>query len=850
MNEASSSPDREDRRDRILEEALQECAGPARRRFVAEACAGDAALAAEIERLLRVYDQLGGTFLEQPAQIQPLAPKLAGTRIGRYLVEAEIGAGGAGQVYRALDTQIQRRVALKVLRMSDSSEAHRARFLRELRMLGSINHENVVQLYDSIEDGDSLILVLEHLAGQDLRAAIQEQSCGDLAARIEIARQTVAGLAHIHQAGIIHRDLKPANLFLLPTGRVKLMDFGIARAEGGGGQTVTMQIAGTPAYMAPEQLERNSDQLTAQVDVHALGITLYELFTGERAFNGDTMVRVLDQVRNQPLPVARLTQAGVPPGLCAFIAACAAKDPSERPVDLPASFERALAGGAAIGKPVNRPVVPERRRLLHVAAGLGGAAALAGSGAALWHNFLSGRAGAGIRSLAVLPFANSTGDARYDYITMGLTEGLITSLGYLSGLMVTARAAVLAYQNKTVDPREVGKRLGVQAIVTGAVALRGNAFSVTVELADTAKAAHLLGVGQTFQEDELPQAQGSIAGKIAGALSLKPGERGQAALRQQTRNGSAYQDYLYGRHSLNKRTLTGYQRAVEYFTKAVEADAGFAQAWAGLADSFTLQSGLRPPRTVFPLAKQAVEKGMKANPNVAEVHSSAGYIHLHYDWDWPAAEREFRTALEINENDTDARVRYARLLLVLGRFAEAEAELKQLRKLDPVSLAMGNTLANCYYLSRRFDEALRQVDQVLELEAGYVVAQDLRADILVMKSRPAEAIAIYEKELESQPDDAGALASLVRAAFLVGDQSKARAAVERFRKLAASKPVNPTAAAMVEIALGNQDRAIALLQEGYRQRYWPMIFLNVSPLWDSLRNRPDFQLLVKAMSLS
>ncbi len=831
--------ERELLRDRILEDAL-DLEGPARFRYVAEACGADLALAAEIERVLGRQSQVAPGFLDAPARIEGGRVLAPGATIGRYVIESEIGAGGAGQVYRALDTQIQRRVAIKVLRTSGSSEEDRQRFLRELRTLGAINHDNVVQLYDFGEHEDGLYLVLEFLTGEDLRAAIDGGRCGDVAAKIETGRQIAAGLVHIHSAGIIHRDLKPANIFLLPSGRVKLMDFGIARADNTG-LTLTGQIAGTPAYMAPEQLEGDPRLLTPKVDVHAFGVTLYELFTGERAFNGASLVKVLDQVRHEPVRQERMRAVGVPETLARFLAACADKDPARRPSGLAEEYERAIGG---VAQPPRLGRI-SRRALLPVAAG---GAAVAVAGGAAWLLRARGVA-TGIRSLAVLPFVNATGDPKYDYIAMGVTEGLITSLGYVKGLMVSARAAVLAYQNKAVDPREVGERLGVEGIVTGTVRRAGDALNLLAELADTAKAAHLLSLEQAFREEDLSRAHGSIASQVAAALQLQPGQGGSQPFQRQTQSGSAYQDYLYGRHALNKRTMAGYQRAVEYFSKAVEADAKFSQAWAGLADAYSFQSGLRPPREVFPLAQEALRKGGAANPRVAELHASAGFIHLHYTWDWPEAEREFQAALALNENDSVARGRYARLLTALGRFREAESELRRVRRLDPVSLTTGASIANCHYLERRFDDALREIGKVLELEPGFMVGQDMRADILVEKAQYGEAIAIYEKEVEMERTDAGALASLVRALVLNGDRAQSARAVDKFRKLAGERPVNPSSAAIVEIALGNPEKAIAALQDGYRQRYWPMIFLGTSPLWDSLRARPEFQNLLKQMNL-
>lgn len=356
----ATTPDR----DAILEDALMITGPQARAEYVRRACGNDEALRRELERLLRLQQELGQSFLEEPPDVTFARSFAAGERLGRYQIEQEIGCGGAGRVYRGRDLQIGREVAVKVMHPGASDEAKR-RFLRELRTLGSLNHEHVVHLYDFGEHAGELYLVMEFLHGRDLAAALQQGNCGDLAARIEIGRQTIAGLAHIHSMGIVHRDLKPANLFLLPHGRVKLMDFGVARRVGRSlhnsttGITMPGLISGTPGYMSPEQIR--GEPLTPASDVFSLGLTLYELFTGQPAFRG-MLGELWQRILEEEIPVT-LLRVCVPAPLLVFLQRCTAKDPAQRPVDI----EREYAEAAANPTPTPTPITDEERRQMEAA---------------------------------------------------------------------------------------------------------------------------------------------------------------------------------------------------------------------------------------------------------------------------------------------------------------------------------------------------------------------------------------------------------------------------------------------------------------------------------------------------
>jgi adenylate cyclase len=324
------TPDQERRRDKILESVLA-LEPPLRADFIARACGSDPAMRAEIERLLCVRDDMDRPFLEKPVRQQALPEFNAGVRLGRYEVEAIIGRGGMSFVYRARDAIIGRKVALKVLAISgiDQTEIKR-RFLAELQILGNLKHDNIVQVYDFGDLEGTPFMVMELLDGEDLSKAIRGGRIINNEQRLSIGRQIATALRHIHSAGILHRDIKPANVFLEPSGRVKLMDFGIARSFGTEVRT-SMTFGGTLEYMAPEQI--NGEPATPRTDIYSFGILLYHLFAGQTPFPAATIGELLEKIQKQPVPVQVLRQSKAPVHAVRFIRSATSKDPARRPPD-------------------------------------------------------------------------------------------------------------------------------------------------------------------------------------------------------------------------------------------------------------------------------------------------------------------------------------------------------------------------------------------------------------------------------------------------------------------------------------------------------------------------------------
>jgi serine/threonine-protein kinase len=309
------------RRDALLEEALA-LDGAAREAFLDRSC-DSPSLRREIEALLNQAADHPDQVLDD-ADAAAGRRLSAGARVGRYIVDARVGSGGMGDVYRAHDPVIEREVALKVVTWAGSDEQRRRRFFAELRLLGRLIHDHVVRVYDFGEHHGMPYLVTELLDGEDLAAAIAGRRCGDFEFRLGIARQMASALKDVHAAGILHRDIKPANVFIEKSGRAKLLDFGIARDDDADMKTASL-IAGTPGYLAPEQLQ--GAPATVQSDVYAFGVVLFELFSGERLYRG-TLAQVLYAVAHEPIPLERLNEC--PPELVDLVRQCTVKDPAER----------------------------------------------------------------------------------------------------------------------------------------------------------------------------------------------------------------------------------------------------------------------------------------------------------------------------------------------------------------------------------------------------------------------------------------------------------------------------------------------------------------------------------------
>jgi eukaryotic-like serine/threonine-protein kinase len=839
--------------------------------------------------LLQLADELAASsraaegFLETPALVlaaRDLAHEEAtlseGTLLGPYRILALLARGGMGDVYRAHDPRLGRDVAVKTLTNTARSDAQSIeRFLQEARITASLDHPNIVQVFDVGMSNGRPYLVSELLDGEALRMPIGRGPASEEDAR-RIACAVTSGLVAAHARGLVHRDLKPENIFVTKTGTAKILDFGIAKLGQDPGApravaTLTGVILGTAGYLAPEQV--TGEPVDARADLFALGSILFELMTGQRAFAREHTIDTLHAIVHDDPPDL------LPPGsaLTAIVQRLLAKTPADRfrsAADVLCALQQVGSTGAPAEstRSTHRDRQfprPERGWAIAAVAGVAVMAAVLGwwmreraqpphAGPNLTQSTWSlpadtGPAIAAHASLAVLPFANTDGQAELAYVADGLADALINHFSAIDGLRVVPRTTTFQLRAKGLDTdvRDVGRRLGVRAVLTGTVAQRGDTLLVQAELTDAASNAQVWGAQYHSATADLLGIQQDIAQAVVSEMQPRLGRGGRAGrVPAATGDKEAYLLYLKGVHHWYKMTSAGYERALECFTEAVSRDPGFALAHAWLGNTHFQRSRLSgvPPRgATMPLAVVSLERALALDDGLAEAYAIRGMIRLEYDWDVAAAERDIRRALELNPGFPLAHAALSYWLYSQRRLDEALASARRQLELDPLSLMAHTELAALYVVAGRLPEAFEQLRRTLELD-DYQRARFIMMHALSAAGRHDEAIDAWIDMRRRSGDEAGA--EVLREAFAKGGHRAAYLA-ERDRLLQRSRTsyTPPMLIAYAAAGGGDVDGALEYLERAYYERTGDLSTLHVNGRVANLHTDPRFLDLVRRVGV-
>ncbi len=767
---------------------------------------------------------------------------MIGRTISHYEVVEKLGEGGMGVVYKARDTRLGRLVAIKVVNAEFTQ-----RFEREARAISALNHPHICTLYDvGVQQGASY-LVMEYVEGRPLRGPLPAGRA------LPYAIQVCEALAAAHKAGIIHRDLKPENILLTTEGSVKVLDFGLAKLQHAIAAhpttaMLTLQgaVMGTAAYMSPEQAK--GEPVDERSDIFSFGVVLYELLSGRRAFQRETLGATLAAVFTSDPPPLR----GAPPEIAGIIRKMLAKSREERyrsAEELRAHLEAAaLPGLSRVQRLWLAPILGRKFRQRVTAL-------LSASGRTPRSEPVTGKQAQAperrsIRTLAVLPLANLSGDTEQEYFADGMTEALIAGMAKLHALRITSRTSVMRYKRTDKSVAEIARELDVDAIVEGSVLRDGNRVRITAQLIDAVSDTHLW--AESYERDlknvlylqsEVTQA---IVREIQAATTSA--ERRQLESARPV-DAEAYDAYLKGRFHLYMLSEQGLNTAEEYFKYALEKDPSCALAFVGIGSAWMMRgdAGFLPHGQAAPKARAAIARALELDDTLAEAHIWLGNS-LVFEWNWPSAEREYQTAIQLNPSAAEAHFFYADLLISLKRFGESREECRQALELDPL-----NSFTQCFaawhlIYQGKYEEAIARLNRVLAVEPNFSSAHMGLWGAFYKKGQ-------YEKALDQARQFFAVLGDteVVEA----GDQGRTesgyhgamRCAAQTLAARSTHTHVPAVRIARLYAHAGEIDLAFHWLEKAYEQHESPLLHLGVGWDWEGLRGDTRFKSLLERVNL-
>jgi len=714
---------------------------------------------------------------------------MIGQTLSHYKVLDKLGEGGMGTVYLAEDTSLNRKVALKMLPAQMASDPERLeRFQREARAVAALNHPNIVTIYSVEESEHGPFITMELVNGKGLDRVISPTGM-PIKEFLTIALALADALSSAHEKGITHRDLKPANIMVTVDGRVKILDFGLAKQQvvAPGDDipdmaTLTREgvVIGTVPYMSPEQVQGKA--LDHTTDIFSVGIILYEMATGKRPFQGQTPAELVSSIlRDSPRPVNDVS-AALPTSLGGIITRCLAKESGRR-------------------YPTARELYQSLKRL---------------------ENELETTGGKSAPSIAVLPFADLSPEKDQDYFCEGLAEELINALVKIEGLRVASRTSAFQIKGTVSDTGEIGRRLNVGSVLGGSVRKAGNRLRITAQLTDVAAGYHIWSERYDRNLEDIFAIQDDIAQSIVQALKVTLGPTGKAVIEKAAKvDVQAYDYYLKGRKFFYQFRQQGFEFARQMFARAIVIVPQYARAYAGVADCCSLLYMYFDSRTEnLKEADAASRKAVEIDPGSAEAHASRGLaVSLRREFD--EARVEFETALRLDPRNFEAHYLYARSLVGQGKPEEAAEHFRRACEINPEN----------YDAPSLYAQTLHGLGRRAQSEAAY-----------------RQALEVVKKHLELNPDDSRAI-NLGAVCFAhLGEREEAAKWAGR---AAIVDPDNPSVlynVACVYSQLGEVERAIDCLEQsitsGMGQREW----IENDPDLDPVREHPRFATLMQRLN--
>jgi serine/threonine-protein kinase len=788
-----------------------------------------------------------------------------GTRVGPYEVIAPLGAGGMREVYRARDPQLRREVAVKVLPTERAADpARRARLLAEARAAAALNHPNICTIYEVGEADSCAYIAMELVDGRPLSERLD---AGPLPVEevLRYGRQLADAVAHAHERGVVHRDLKAANVMALPDGRVKVLDFGLAKHAAEAPVDVTTQqsltdagaVLGTLVYMSPEQLR--GQPVDRCSDIWALGIILYEMAAGVRPFQGGTGFEVSSAIfRDVPPPLP----GKEPRALDAAVRRCLEKDPERRyqqAGELRAALEAVANGTATASTLPARPRSAPRGVLRPALVAMAAAAVAAALFGWLRMRTVAPRPAAAIQSLAVLPLENLSRDPEEEYFAAGMHEALITDLSRIGLTKVIAKATADTFKGTTAAPADIARTLGVDALITGSVLRASGRVQVSAQLVSVASGAVLWANRYERGAGDVLSLQNELVAAIAREVraTISPEEAARLAEPAPRVNPAAHDAYLKARSLFASMTSTADPKyldaAIVEFERAIAIDPSYAPSHAGLSLAYQTasQGSWRSPQETFPKARAAALKAIELDDRLAVAHAALAGAFLWFDWNWTGAEHESERALTLNPESVEALTAAEVYATLISRRRDDAARLSQrIIDIDPLNPFSRLQPAWVALFSKRYDEAIDKAKTLVELSPNNLMGPAFLAAAYAVKRDDAEVVKQCGRVLEML---SGAfvmqfIGECAGNLGLVGRTAEARRLLQRLEHPPRGVWLDPLSMGDAYAGVGDADRAVEWYQRGLDQRSPTMIYLNVHHAADRIRSDARFQTVLRQMN--
>ena len=759
--------------------------------------------------------------------------------IGNYEVVRLIGEGGMGRVFLARDPMLDRHVAVKVLSSPNPLGEEVARFEREARALAALDHPNILSVHEFGRVGSTPYVVMELLDGRNLREMLVE---GPIPYRqvLAYAMDVAQGLAAAHEKGIAHRDLKPENIFIMSSGRVKIVDFGLANVRvrdqssaSSSSKTVLTtpgSVIGTIGYMAPEQVRGEvADQ---RADIFTFGAVLFEILTAKRPFEEQTMVETLHAILKGEPEWRRLEEARVPVAFIEIIRRCMDKNMLARPraTELVTVLQSVQTQSDLLS-------TPRSFRLSSSSSG-------------------SGISAARRTSIAVLPFTNIGADADMEYFSDGVTEDIINALTQVDGLFVAARTSCFAFKGKSASIPEIGAALRVNTVLEGSVRRSGKRIRITAQLIDAGDGYHLWSERYDRELDDIFAIQDDIAVNIAQKLRValvteREGDE-PVVVRPGTRNMEAYELYLKARYLVEQRG-EGLAKGLEFFRQAIGADPEYALAYAGMAETLSLLAvyGAADPRQVMPGAKGAAHKALQLDDGLPEAHNAMALVSVLHDWGWPRAMEGFDRALSINPNFVPAHY-WKGLFCHMFVKRNAEQALRETRRaveLDPMAALPAYALGLVYICTGKYEEAAHLAERSLARDPAQVILYRVMGVARLMLKQYDEATTALERGAQLSMRHPYFLGELGAVRIARGDPAEARRLQEELVARSKSAYTSPMSLSVIPVALGEFDKGIRYIEMAFEQRDPLLIAAMTWPMLAPVRSEPRVVRLFEEMGV-